>query len=137
MVFDIDMNDYDDVRTCCQGANVCDRCFAYLKIAMQVISDILNEDFDFTNLLWVFSGRRGIHAWVCDEGAREMTNEMRTAVVQYCNIGVGNENTLLKLPYPLHPRLARVYQFLKTKFEEIAILDHDILSSEKHREKFL
>lgn len=93
MVFDIDMNDYDDVRTCCQGAKVCDRCFAYLKIAMVVISEILSEDFDFTNLLWVFSGRRGIHAWVCDEGAREMNNEMRSAVVQYCNIGVGNENT--------------------------------------------
>ena len=41
MVFDIDMNDYDDVRTCCQGANVCERCFAYLKIAMKIISDTL------------------------------------------------------------------------------------------------
>lgn len=92
MVFDIDMNDYDDVRTCCQGANVCERCFAYLKIAMHIIQETLQDDFDFSNLLWVFSGRRGIHAWVCDEEARAMTNEMRNAVVQYCNIGVGNEN---------------------------------------------
>lgn len=87
------MNDYDDVRTCCEGATVCDRCFAYLKIAMKVITDILKEDFDFTNLLWVFSGRRGIHAWVCDEQAREMSNDMRSAVVNYCSIGVGNENS--------------------------------------------
>ena len=112
MVFDIDMNDYDDVRTCCQGANVCERCFAYLKIAMKVIQDTVSEDFDFSNLLWVFSGRRGIHAWVCDEEARAMTNEMRSAVVNYCNIGIGNENSRLRLDYPLHPRLRKSYAYL-------------------------
>lgn len=93
MVFDIDMNDYDDVRTCCTGANVCKLCFQYLRVAMDVITKILDEDFDFQNVLWVFSGRRGIHAWVCDEGAREMTNEMRSAVVSYCNLEKGNEMT--------------------------------------------
>ena len=131
------MNDYDDVRTCCQGANICDRCFAYLKIAMHIITKILSDDFDFTNLLWVFSGRRGIHAWVCDEGAREMTNEMRSAVVSYCNIGVGNEHSQLKLPYPLHPRLEETFSYLMTQFEEVAIEDHNILSIEKHRDKFI
>lgn len=60
-------------------------------MAMLVMNDILQEDFDFQSILWVFSGRRGIHAWVCDEAAREMNNEMRSAVVSYCNIGVGNE----------------------------------------------
>lgn len=138
MVFDIDMNDYDDVRTCCQGAKVCERCFAYLKIAMKVISDILIDDFDFSNLLWVFSGRRGIHAWVCDEGARAMTNEMRSAVVNYCNIGVGNENAnRLVLDYPLHPRLRKAYEYLQVKFMEVIIRDHDLLRIETHREKML
>ena len=138
MVFDIDMNDYDDVRTCCQGANVCERCFAYLKIAMKVISDILNDDFDFVNILWVFSGRRGIHAWVCDEEARAMTNEMRSAVISYCNIGVGNENaSRLQLDYPMHPRLRKAYEYLKVKFVEVIIRDHDLLRVETHREKML
>jgi DNA primase small subunit len=81
MVFDIDMNDYDDVRSCCTGANVCEKCWEYLKIAMVVLTDILVEDFDFENVLWVFSGRRGLHAWICDESAREMTNEMRSSVI--------------------------------------------------------
>mmetsp|Transcript_30388 Transcript_30388/g.40391 ORF Transcript_30388/g.40391 Transcript_30388/m.40391 type:complete len:197 (+) Transcript_30388:482-1072(+) len=138
MVFDIDMNDYDDVRTCCQGANVCERCFAYLKIAMKIIQDTLQEDFDFSNLLWVFSGRRGIHAWVCDEDARAMNNDMRSAVVQYCNIGVGNENAnRLVLDYPMHPRLRKCYEYLSVKFQEVIIRDHNLLSIETHREKML
>jgi len=117
---------------------VCERCFAYLKIAMKIISDILNDDFDFNNLLWVFSGRRGIHAWVCDESARSMTNEMRSAVVAYCNIGVGNENaSRLVLEHPMHPRLRKAYVYLKEKFLEVIIRDHNLLSIETHREKML
>ena len=95
MVFDIDMNDYDDIRTCCTGANVCKLCFQYLRVAMDVLIKIIDDDFDFQNVLWAFSGRRGIHAWICDEGAREMTNEMRLAVVSYCNLEKGNEMTII------------------------------------------
>jgi DNA primase small subunit len=138
MVFDIDMNDYDDVRSCCTGANVCEKCWEYLKIAMIVLTDILSDDFDFVNVLWVFSGRRGIHAWVCDDQAREMTNEMRTAVVQYCNIGVGNEMSgITKLQYPLHPRLRAVYNKLLPDFVRLIIVEHNLLSQERHRKKFL
>jgi DNA primase small subunit len=138
MVVDIDMNDYDDVRTCCTGANVCRLCFQYLRVAMDVINVILEEDFDFRNLLWVFSGRRGIHAWVCDEGAREMTNDMRSAVVSYCNLEKGNEHSgVMMLPSPLHPRLKKVFKYMKPQFEKIIIQDHGLLSIDKHREKFL
>ena len=105
---------------------------------MKIISEILNDDFDFTNLLWVFSGRRGIHAWVCDESARAMTNEMRSAVVAYCNIGVGNENAnKLVLDHPMHPRIRKAYINLKEKFLEVIIRDHNLLSIETHREKML
>lgn len=105
---------------------------------MRVISDILKDDFDFTNLLWVFSGRRGIHAWVCDEEARAMTNEMRSAVVSYCNIGVGNENAnRLVLDYPMHPRLRQAYNYLRVEFLETIIRDHNLLRVETHREKML
>lgn len=123
MVFDIDMDAYDDVRSCCSGANVCQKCWNFLNLAAKLLTDMLKEDFEFENCLWVFSGRRGVHCWVCDPEARNMSNEMRSAVTQYLSINVGNENAgKLKLDYPLHPSLRRAHKFLEKYFEEFIVV---------------
>ena len=116
LIFDIDMNDYDDIRTCCKGANVCKRCapgcaarpppapppqrsprppphphparscWAFVNVAVRVLDSVLREDFAFQHIMFVFSGRRGAHAWVSDEAARKLSDEQRAAVLGFVNV---------------------------------------------------
>jgi DNA primase small subunit len=80
------MDEYNAVRTCCQDANVCPRCWKFMQAACAVLDKALRDDFGFDLIAWFFSGRRGIHAWICDERARDMSNEARGAVAEYLRI---------------------------------------------------
>ena len=127
LVFDIDMTDYDGIRTCCSGANICLRCWPYMTMALKVVDTALREDFAFKDILWIYSGRRGIHCWVCDPGARALQNDARDALVNYMNIELGddnlkdgekNDNRILRtFKTPMHASLRRAYDILEPFFE--------------------
>eukprot|EP00897_Mesotaenium_endlicherianum_P009097 jgi/Mesen1/8215/ME000442S07500 len=140
LVFDVDMTDYDDIRTCCSGANVCERCWPLMTIAIKVIDRALRDDFGFEHLLWVFSGRRGVHCWVCDDRARRLTNEQRSSVADYFRVYKGGENNKGKVSLPglLHPALGRAYEeVLKAFFEDHIAPNQGLLASPEACERML
>lgn len=92
LVFDIDLTDYDDVRNCgCSGAKICHKCWEMMTMAVKVMDKGLRDDFGFQHVAWFYSGRRGVHAWVCDEQARTLSNEARSAVASYFEVSAVSE----------------------------------------------
>lgn len=127
LVFDIDMNDYDDIRTCCTGANICQKCWAFITMAIKVVDVALREDFGFKHIMWVYSGRRGAHAWVCDKRARDMDDAKRRAVYGYLELLKGGDQggKRVNARRPLHPHLERSLNILKEHFQTTVLAEQD------------
>ena len=51
--------------------------------AATVLRNILTKEFGFKHILFVYSGRRGIHIWVYDRRARALTDSQRSNIVSY------------------------------------------------------
>ena len=93
LVFDIDMTDYDPIRTCCSGAGICKRCWAFISAAVHVLDTAIREQFGYEQLLWVYSGRRGIHLWISDKEAMELTDQQRKALVGWLTVIQGGKES--------------------------------------------
>ncbi|XP_020274034.1 DNA primase small subunit isoform X1 [Asparagus officinalis] len=141
LIFDIDISDYDDVRYCCAGGDVCLNCWPLMTAAIKVIDVALRDDFGFNHILWVYSGRRGVHCWVCDSKARRLGNAQRASIVDYFRVYKGGENSLRKVSLTgpvLHPFLVRSYtEVLKVIFEEKLLLNQKLLSSDERCQRIL
>lgn len=87
LVFDIDLTDY--TRACCVGKTICNECMALMKCGARIMDHILRHIFGFKQIMYCFSGGRGIHIWVCDKEAMCLNNSSRKGVVDFFTIRNG------------------------------------------------
>lgn len=132
LVFDIDLTDYDDIRTCCSGTAICTKCWKFIQVGAEILELALRNDFGFEHMVWVFSGRRGAHCWISDERARNLDEGSRRAIVEYLDVlggkhsGVGSKGgAKLHVKKPMHPHVERSFEILRTRFIEIILEDQD------------
>ena len=92
LIFDIDLTEYDTVRPCsCIGKNMaCEYCWELFNVSIKWIQETLTEDFGVKDIRWVFSGRRGVHAWILDRHMSYLDDEQRAAIVNYLTFFKGD-----------------------------------------------
>ncbi|KAL8953011.1 MAG: hypothetical protein Q9222_001126 [Ikaeria aurantiellina] len=139
MVFDIDLTDYDEIRTCCNKANICHKCWSFITMAIKVVDVALRDDFGFEHIMWVYSGRRGAHAWISDKKARNMDDQKRKAVAGYLEVIKGGSQSGKKVNVrrPLHPHLARSLDILKEHFQTDILENQDPWAEPEKAERLL
>ncbi|OXU28092.1 hypothetical protein TSAR_013891 [Trichomalopsis sarcophagae] len=139
LIFDLDLTDYDEIRTCCSGTNVCSKCWKFMTIAIKILDTSLREDFGFDNILWTFSGRRGIHCWVCDKSARFLKKYGRLAVANYLQLVTGGEYKKKKVEInnAIHHSVQRALKIIEPLFVKICVIEQNMLGTQERIDKFL
>ncbi|KAL8684163.1 MAG: hypothetical protein Q9224_006557 [Gallowayella concinna] len=139
LVFDIDLTDYDEIRTCCDKANICHKCWSFITMAIKVVDVALRDDFGFQHIIWVYSGRRGAHAWISDKRARTMDDQRRRAIAGYLEVikGGAQSGKKVNVKRPLHPHLARSLDILKEHFQKDVLVDQDPWAKPEKAERLL
>ena len=139
IVLDLDLTDYDDVRTCCSKANICPKCWPFATMSIKVVDAALREDFGFEHIMWVYSGRRGVHAWISDKDARELDDEERKALTGYLEVIKGGVQGGKRVnpKRPLHPHLTRSLEILKPYFQTTILEEQDPFLSQTGSDRLL
>lgn len=138
LVFDIDLTDYMDVLGDMAGGSPvdeCDRCWSLMATAVKVVDAALREDFGFQHILWVYSGRRGVHCWVADARARRLNNEQRSSIVDFMHVRFESQDNAGKrqseLTVPMHPSLARARRICAPTFRDFSLEKAAILGDDR------
>jgi len=119
--FDVDLTDLEfldladaDGRV---SAEKCDKAYPVSAAAAYILRNVLEKAFGFTELLIVYSGRRGVHVHVFDDKAMALNDEGRGAVLDFVNCGINKADAraptgvrLIMEMYGLRKEVRRVFR---------------------------
>lgn len=127
LVFDIDAGDYDRVRTCCTGPAMCDKCWRFMELAVPLLV-LFCRVHGFEDYFFAFSGRRGLHCWICDTRARRLSRDARKSMVDAFNIIDMDTGSVLQVSYDHSNWLCRlVHDHICTRFFSQMLEEQDWL----------
>lgn len=94
-------------------------------MGIKILDPALRDDFGFKHIVWVYSGRRGVHAWVCDKKARKLEDSRRRAIASYLGVLSGGKQggKKVNLERPLHPHVRFVLLICILNLRSIAKCD--------------
>lgn len=79
VTFDIDITDYDRFCACSELKTVCDTCWLHMEGTCFILNELLMTRYGIEqeNIMWIFSGGKGIHCFVNDSKMLKMTENAR------------------------------------------------------------
>jgi len=120
--FDIDLTDLEFLKLKDDNGAIslekCDAAYPVSAAAAYILRRVLQHAFGFTELLIVYSGRRGVHVHVFDERAMSLSDEARSGVLDYVNCNMQKTDTHapagVRLMMDLHGLRNEVYRAFHT-----------------------
>jgi DNA primase small subunit len=82
LIFDVDISDYK-FRACNCDNGFCESCYIFLKTAIICMNFCLKKFFGFKNIIFINSGRRGIHCIILDDSVLALPKETRRIIAEF------------------------------------------------------
>ena len=138
--FDIDLTDKEWIPLKEKGdvsLPLCDQAWPVCAASIDLLKRILKLAFGYTQVLAVYSGRRGAHLHVFDEGAMRLSSEARAAIVSYVNGTTGADKLRSTSGVHLVMKMHNLRKHVYRLFEEWFVDRMGVLANGKERGKFL
>ncbi len=96
LVFDIDITDYTRFCPCNEIKRLCSSCWLHIEGSYLILKYILTQQLGYNEkeLLWVFSGSKGIHCFVNSKRALSLSGPERVVLKQLVTIGKTDDTKL-------------------------------------------
>lgn len=139
LVFDVDITDYKRNCECNESENkkkLCDECFIIIKAAIGVLDYSMKHHFGYKNILFVFSGGKGVHCWVMDKEAMNLTSIERRSIVDFLknakSIKKIMKKGILESSFHLPFYFEDILKQFNVEIKHYLVLDREVTGNMKH-----